>query len=187
MRAVMSTLLVLQTTESAVTEIFVLGVKPKLVLPPKRRSIILLSKARTNRECWATTAANARAVGPVAVTGAATAACSPGTYEADHRLEDDRSGLPTHEVSEQTSPRTSLSQGEVSCVQTNISIQAIAHGTTRAPSSFHQNAFGLSWSRVVLAPAKLAHAHTPRPCYFSISHAALAAREPDLFQVGGRL
>ena len=64
-RAAMSTLLVLQTTESAVTEIFVLGVKPKLVMPPKRRAIILLSKARTNGECWATTAANASAAGPV--------------------------------------------------------------------------------------------------------------------------
>ena len=57
------------------TEIFVLGVKPKFVLPPKSRAIILLSKARTNGKCWAITAANARAVGPVAVTGAATAAC----------------------------------------------------------------------------------------------------------------
>jgi hypothetical protein len=75
--AVMSTLLVLQTTESAVTEIFVLGVKSKLVLPPKRRAIILLSKARTNGEYWAITAVNARAVGPVAVTGAATATCCP--------------------------------------------------------------------------------------------------------------
>jgi hypothetical protein len=47
-RAVMSKLLVLQTTESAVTEIVLLGVKPKLVLPPKSRAIIRLSKARTN-------------------------------------------------------------------------------------------------------------------------------------------
>jgi len=31
-------------------------------------------------------------------------------------------GLPTHEVSEQTSPRTSLSHGEASCVQSNVSI-----------------------------------------------------------------
>src|ERR1700730_12619820 len=38
-RAVMSTLLVLQTTEFAMTEIFVLGVKPKLVMPPTRRAI----------------------------------------------------------------------------------------------------------------------------------------------------
>ena len=47
-RALMSKLLVLQTTESAVTEIVLLGVKPKLVLPPKSRAIIRLSKARTN-------------------------------------------------------------------------------------------------------------------------------------------
>jgi hypothetical protein len=32
------------------------------------RAIILLSKARTNGDCWVITAANARAVGPVAVT-----------------------------------------------------------------------------------------------------------------------
>ena len=50
-RVVMLTLLVLQTTESAATEIFVLGVNPKLVLPLKSRAIILLSKARTTGEC----------------------------------------------------------------------------------------------------------------------------------------
>src|ERR1700731_1125528 len=76
-RAVMSTLLVLQTTEFAVTDSVLLGVKPKLVLPPKSRAIILLSRARTDGECWAITAANARAVGPVAVTGAAKAALCP--------------------------------------------------------------------------------------------------------------
>src|SRR3984893_18477359 len=85
-RAVMSTLLVLHTTEFAMTEIFVLGVKPKFVLPPKSRAIILLSKARTNGECWAITAANARAVGPVAVTGAATAACCPTIAKTARRM-----------------------------------------------------------------------------------------------------
>src|SRR3984893_10599910 len=85
-RAVMSKLLVLQTTESAVTEIVLLGVKPKLVLPPKSRAIIRLLKARTNGECWAITAANARAVCPVAVTGAATAACCPTIAKTARRM-----------------------------------------------------------------------------------------------------
>jgi hypothetical protein len=85
-RAVISTLLVRQTTESAVTEIVLLGVKPKLVLPPNSRAIILLSKARTTGECCAITAANARAVGPVAVTSAATAACCPTMVKAARRM-----------------------------------------------------------------------------------------------------
>jgi hypothetical protein len=71
---VISTLLDVHTIESTATEILVLGVKPKLVLPRKSRAITLLSKARTSGECCATTAANAKAVGPDAVTGPARAA-----------------------------------------------------------------------------------------------------------------
>jgi hypothetical protein len=41
-RAVISTLLVLRTIESAVTEILVLGGKPKFVLPPKSRDYSLI-------------------------------------------------------------------------------------------------------------------------------------------------
>jgi hypothetical protein len=71
---VISTLLDVQTIESAVTEIWVFGVKPKLVLPRKSRPSFPLSKARISGECCATTAANARAVGPDAVTDCASAA-----------------------------------------------------------------------------------------------------------------
>src|SRR5262249_40156526 len=67
LREVMSTLLTRQVTESASTEIFVLGVKPNEVLPRNRRAITRLSKGRTAGECCAITAANARAVGPVAL------------------------------------------------------------------------------------------------------------------------
>jgi hypothetical protein len=74
LRIVMSTLPVLQTTESAATEIFVLATKPKLVLPRKSRAITLLLKGASCGECCAKTAAKANAVGPDAVTGAAKAA-----------------------------------------------------------------------------------------------------------------
>src|SRR5262245_64691722 len=73
LRDVMSTLLTRQTTESASTEIFVLGVKPNEVLPRNRRAMTRVSKARTAGECWAITAANAKAVGPAAVPGEANA------------------------------------------------------------------------------------------------------------------
>ena len=66
LRDVISTSVTRQTTESASTEIFVLGVKPNLVLPRNRRAMTRLSKARTVGECCAI------AVGPVAVPGAAT-------------------------------------------------------------------------------------------------------------------
>src|SRR5712671_3349886 len=74
LREVISTLLTRQTTESASTEIFVFGVNPKEVLPRNRRAMTRLSKARTAGECCAITAAKAKAVGPVAVPGAANAA-----------------------------------------------------------------------------------------------------------------
>src|SRR5262249_46773022 len=45
LRDVISTLLTRQTTESASTGIFVLGVKPKLVLPRKSRAMTRLSNA----------------------------------------------------------------------------------------------------------------------------------------------
>src|SRR5262245_64543258 len=73
LRYVISTLLTRQITDSASTEIFVLGVKPKLVLPRNRRAMTRLSKARTAGECCAITAANAKALGPLAVPGAANA------------------------------------------------------------------------------------------------------------------
>src|SRR5262245_12923318 len=73
LRDVMSTLLTRQTTESASTDIFVLGVKPNLLLPRKRRAMTRRSKARTAGECCAITAANAKAAGPLAVPGAAEA------------------------------------------------------------------------------------------------------------------
>src|SRR5262249_51152863 len=73
LREVISTLLTRQTTDSASTEIFVLGVKPNLVLPRNRRAMTRLSKARTAGECSAMTAANAKAFGPLAVPGAANA------------------------------------------------------------------------------------------------------------------
>src|SRR5262249_58200030 len=73
LREVMSTLLTRQMTESASTEIFLLGVKPKLVLPRKRRAMTRLSNARTAGECCAITAAKAKALGPLAVPGAANA------------------------------------------------------------------------------------------------------------------
>ena len=61
-------------TESVSTEIFVLGVKPKLVLPRNSRAMTRLSNARTAGECGAITAAKAKAVGPLALPGAADAA-----------------------------------------------------------------------------------------------------------------
>src|SRR5262245_3101160 len=73
LREVMSTLLTRQTTESASTEIFLLGIKPNDVLPRNRRAMTRLSKARTDGECCATTAANAKAVGPAVVPGEAKA------------------------------------------------------------------------------------------------------------------
>src|SRR5262245_18610258 len=73
LRDVISTLLTRQITDSASTEIFVLGVKPKLVLPRKRRAMTRLSKAGTAGECCAIPAANAKALGPLAVPGAAKA------------------------------------------------------------------------------------------------------------------
>src|SRR5215467_14830678 len=73
LRDVLSTLLTRQTTESASTDIFVLGEKPNRVLPRKRRAMTRLSKVRTSGECCAITAANAKAVGPVAEPGAANA------------------------------------------------------------------------------------------------------------------
>src|SRR5262249_22122693 len=73
LREVMSTLLTRQVTESASTEIFVLGVKPKLVLPRKSRAMTRLSDARTAGECGAITAAKAKALGPLALPGAADA------------------------------------------------------------------------------------------------------------------
>src|SRR5262249_22355302 len=73
LRDVMSTLLTRQTTESASTEIFLFGVKPNEVLPRNRRAMTRLSKARTDGECGAITAANAKAVGPVALPGEAKA------------------------------------------------------------------------------------------------------------------
>jgi hypothetical protein len=89
-------------------------------------------------------------------------------------------GLATHEVSGQTSPGASLSQREASCVQLNISIWlrrfAMVHQS--APPAFRQPVARDP------GPAKHAHARTSQPCYFSISHAALAARElqEDVFQ-----
>jgi len=76
-RRVISMLPVRQTTESTVTEMFVLGVKPKFVRPLNSRAITLLSKGRNRGECCAITAANAKAADPVAVTGAASAICCP--------------------------------------------------------------------------------------------------------------
>ena len=73
LRDVMSTLLTRQMTDSASTEIFVLGVKPNLVLPRKSRAMTRLSNARTAGECCAITAAKAKALGPPAVPGAANA------------------------------------------------------------------------------------------------------------------
>src|SRR5262249_17744382 len=73
LREVMSTLLTRQTTESASTGTFVLGVKPNLVLPRNRGAMTRLSKARTGGECCAIPAAKAKALGPVAVPGAANA------------------------------------------------------------------------------------------------------------------
>src|SRR5262252_1656379 len=74
LREVISTLLTRQMTESVSTEIFVLGVKPKLVLPRNSRAMTRLSNARTAGECGAITAAKAKAVGPLALPGAADAA-----------------------------------------------------------------------------------------------------------------
>src|SRR5215470_11129656 len=73
LRDVISTLLTRQTTASASTEIFVLGVKPNLVLPRNRRAMTRLSNARTAGECGAITAAKAKALGPLALPGAAEA------------------------------------------------------------------------------------------------------------------
>src|SRR5215470_8999853 len=73
LREVMSTLLTRQITVSASTEIFVLGVKPKLVLPRNSRAMTRLSDARTAGECCAITAAKAKALGPLALPGAADA------------------------------------------------------------------------------------------------------------------
>jgi len=53
--------------ESASTGIFVLEVKPNLVSPRNRRAVTGFSKARNAGECCAITAANAKALGPVAV------------------------------------------------------------------------------------------------------------------------
>src|SRR5262245_15366353 len=69
LRDVISTSVVRQTTESASTKIFVLW----LMLPRNRRAMTRLSKARTAGECRAITAVKAKAVGPVAVPGAADA------------------------------------------------------------------------------------------------------------------
>src|SRR5215471_14985563 len=63
LREVISTLLTRQVTDSASTEIFVLGVKPKLVLPRKSRAMTRLSDARTAGECCAITAAHHRPTG----------------------------------------------------------------------------------------------------------------------------
>src|SRR6516164_849003 len=73
LREVISTLLTRQMTDSASTEIFVLGVKPKLVLPRKSRAMTRRSNARTAGECCAITAAKAKALGPLALPGAADA------------------------------------------------------------------------------------------------------------------
>src|SRR5262252_9205368 len=73
LREVISTLLTRQTTASASTEIFVLGVKPNLVLPRNRRAMTRLSNARTAGECGAITAAKAKPLGPLALPGAADA------------------------------------------------------------------------------------------------------------------
>src|SRR5262245_14566719 len=73
LRDVISSVLTRQTTESASTEIFWLGVKPNEVLPRNRRAMTRLLKARTDGECGAITAAKAKAVGPVALPGAANA------------------------------------------------------------------------------------------------------------------
>src|SRR5262249_50302500 len=73
LRDVISTLLTRQTTESASTEIFVLVVKPSLVLPRNRRAMTRLSNARTAGAFCAITAANAKPVGPLAVPDAANA------------------------------------------------------------------------------------------------------------------
>jgi len=84
LREVISTLLTRQTTESASTEIFVFGVKPNRVLPRKRRAMTRLSNARTAGECCAITAAKAKAVGPVALPGAADAEfCKTASVNAD--------------------------------------------------------------------------------------------------------
>src|SRR5262249_25612829 len=70
LREVISTLLTRQTTESASTEIFVLGVKPKLVLPRNRRAMTRLAKAGPAGECCAITEAKAKAPGPHEAPGA---------------------------------------------------------------------------------------------------------------------
>src|SRR5262245_21985027 len=73
LRDVISTLLTRQITDCASTEIFVLGVKPNLVLPRNRRAMTRLSNARTAGECCAITAAKAKPLGPLALPGAADA------------------------------------------------------------------------------------------------------------------
>src|SRR5262245_61052982 len=73
LRDVISTLFTRQTTESASMEIFVLGVKPNLVLPRNRRAMTRLSNARNAGECCGITAAKAKAFGQLAVPGAADA------------------------------------------------------------------------------------------------------------------
>src|SRR5215471_12682868 len=73
LREVISTLLTRQVTDSASTEIFLLGVKQKLVLPRNSRAMTRLSNARTAGECCAITAANAKPLGPLALPGAADA------------------------------------------------------------------------------------------------------------------
>src|SRR5262245_24453643 len=73
LRDVISTLLTRQITDCASTEIFVLGVKPNLVLPRNRRAMTRLSNARTAGECCAITAAKAKPLGLLALPGAADA------------------------------------------------------------------------------------------------------------------
>jgi hypothetical protein len=89
--------------------------------------------------------------------------------------------LPTR-LSEQTSPRTSLSHEEASCVQSNVSIWLRRSPMVRPerPPAFPPECFRpvldlvtMSRSRVILALPSL-RALRRQPCYFSISHGDMA-------------
>src|SRR6516225_366435 len=72
LRAVMSTLLILHTTESAATVILFTRVM-KSLLPANRPNMVRLSNPSSSDQWEATTAANASADGPLAVSVAARA------------------------------------------------------------------------------------------------------------------
>src|SRR5262249_14148856 len=73
-RDVMSTLLTRQTTESASTEIFVLGVKPNEVLLPNRRAMTACRKRALPANVGLSPRPRPR-LGPASVTGKANAVC----------------------------------------------------------------------------------------------------------------